>query len=43
MLARDFKARTGKADGFIDVDNCNFIPCDNIPAPFTVPSIQNVQ
>ena len=42
MLAGDFSARTGKANDFIDVDNCNLIPGDNIPSPFiSLPSRQN--
>ena len=30
-VASDFNARTGRAHEFIDVDNCNVIPGDNIP------------
>ena len=42
MLAGDFNARTGKANDFIDVDNCNRIPGYNIPSPFiSLPSGQN--
>ena len=39
--AGDFSARTGKANDVNDVDNCNFIPGDNIPLPFTLLNGQN--
>ena len=41
VLAGDFNARTGTTNDFIDVNNCNFIPGDNIPLPFILPNRQN--
>jgi len=37
MLAGDLNARTGKANDFIDDENCNFIAGSNMPLPFTLP------
>ena len=36
MLAVDFNARTSKVSDFIDLDNCNHIPGDNIPLPDSI-------
>ena len=41
MLAGDFNARTSKVSDFIDVDNCNHIPGDNIPLPDSIKKRQN--
>ena len=41
MLAGDFNARTGKANGFIAKEIGNFIPGGNIPPSTNLPMRQN--